>query len=431
MTKMWNINTVFGIGQKGDDLHYVERSVDYEFIRNLSRDKHLCIYGSSKQGKTALRKRHISSGEEIVIVCDPEWTANSLIASVLKAANCKIETTSKDVNSGKVGLNAGVGVKVKIPLFGEVAGSFGSGADSGEASEISYESLPVDLSDMAEIVKILKRVFIGKYVVIEEFHYLPEDVQKSFAIKLKALHELSEFLFIIVGVWLEKNRLAHLNRDLTGRVAPINADEWGEDDLLKVIREGELKLNIEFPPGFAEKLVKMACGSVYIVREVCYRACEINNVFNTENSLRKIKKTISIPTLLSEVSRDGADYQAQLISLMGIDGARLHEQEEKEDLLKWVIRSLVFCGHSELRRGIPLNTLRANIQKYHPRQYHPTANQIERILLFIQSAQNKNMMNTLFDYDRQDKVVRCVDKGYILWRENTHIDSIKDFLECA
>ena len=93
---MYNIENVFGIQRRGDISHYIERSqVDDEFVRNLTRDKHLCVYGSSKQGKTALRKKHINQSEEIVIVCDPDWGNNEIFAAILKAAGCTLEATSR------------------------------------------------------------------------------------------------------------------------------------------------------------------------------------------------------------------------------------------------------------------------------------------------------------------------------------------------
>src|SRR3954451_22498080 len=106
---MYNIDNVFGIQRRGDISHYVQRAqVDDEFVRNLARDKHLCVYGSSKQGKTALRKKHISSTQEVVIVCDPDWTSNDIFAAVLKAAGCMIEAGLGVSEKGKTGGTGGV-----------------------------------------------------------------------------------------------------------------------------------------------------------------------------------------------------------------------------------------------------------------------------------------------------------------------------------
>lgn len=65
-----------------------------------------------------------------------------------------------------------------------------------------------------------------KYIVLEDFHYLDIDIQRDFAVVLKAFHEASKFCFIIIGVWLEENRLIVHNGDLTGRVIAIDADKW-------------------------------------------------------------------------------------------------------------------------------------------------------------------------------------------------------------
>ena len=56
---------VFGVGREMP-LNYVEREdVDGKFLASLTRDKHVVIYGSSKQGKTALRK-HCLQDTEVV-----------------------------------------------------------------------------------------------------------------------------------------------------------------------------------------------------------------------------------------------------------------------------------------------------------------------------------------------------------------------------
>ena len=52
----YQLNDVYGIS-RDVPLNYVERvEVDKKFVDNLERDKHITIFGSSKQGKTCLRK---------------------------------------------------------------------------------------------------------------------------------------------------------------------------------------------------------------------------------------------------------------------------------------------------------------------------------------------------------------------------------------
>jgi hypothetical protein len=96
---------------------------------------------------------------------------------------------------------------------------------------------------------------------------------------MKTFHEISDYIFIVVGVWLEENRLAVLNSDLGGRVSSINADIWPRGDLEKVVVEGGKLLNVTFPHDFVDQLLNEAAGSVYIVREACYRALQDINIY--------------------------------------------------------------------------------------------------------------------------------------------------------
>ena len=397
----YTVDNIFGI-HRGDTCHYVARDkVDNEFITNLIGGKHLCIYGSSKQGKTALRKQYIGPTEELAVVCDRNWTGVDILIAILKAAKCELQKNASDPEPGAY--------HVTIPT--------------------TREELSIHLTHTADFLRALEKSFSGKYVVVEEFHYLAEHVQRDLAFKLKAIHELSTvYIFIVIGVWLESNRLVHLNKDLVGRVGPINADEWNEADLLRVVLEGERKLNIVFPPGFAEKLIERACGSVFLVREACRRACVAAGIFAASEQTVLLDQTLNVGTILKELVKQGVDYPGQIVSLFDLDDFKPSERESDEGLKEWVLRSLVCATPKELQNGVTIKRLRAQIRSRHPRNYHPTETQIERVITAVQSAQLARLGQNLFDYDRQEAIVRCVDKGFILWRTGTSPDKIEHLI---
>ena len=63
---------VYGIG-RDLPLNYVSDAVDEVLVNSLTRDKHLVIYGSSKQGKTSLRKHCLQESDYIVVHCSKKW----------------------------------------------------------------------------------------------------------------------------------------------------------------------------------------------------------------------------------------------------------------------------------------------------------------------------------------------------------------------
>ena len=61
------LRDAFGVGRE-IQLNYVSREgVDGRFVESLTRDKHVVIYGSSKQGKTTLRRHCLNDSDFIVV----------------------------------------------------------------------------------------------------------------------------------------------------------------------------------------------------------------------------------------------------------------------------------------------------------------------------------------------------------------------------
>lgn len=106
-------------------------------------------------------------------------------------------------------------------------------------------------------------------------------MQRDFSIELKAFHESSPVTFVVVGVWLEDNRLIVYNGDLTGRVISVNADRWSNEELREVISDGAALLGISFAPTFVEALIILARESVYVVQETCRRTCTAAGITQT------------------------------------------------------------------------------------------------------------------------------------------------------
>ena len=86
MSTTYKLDEVFGMSQDVPK-NYVEiKYVDDELEINLIRNKHSVIYGSSKQGKTCLRKKCIDSNNYIVIQCNNRWELKDIHSAILKKA---------------------------------------------------------------------------------------------------------------------------------------------------------------------------------------------------------------------------------------------------------------------------------------------------------------------------------------------------------
>ena len=177
---------VYGIGRELP-LNYVSRkAVDEYFVANLTRDKHVIIYGSSKQGKTSLRKNCLQDDDYIVIHCSNKWAISDLHSAILKRAGYEVTQSSTKTTAGKN----------KI-LASFKAAILGVGIEAGAAKEVTKSDavtkapLELDPEDVNDIIGALSG--FTKFIVLEDFHYLPIDTQKDFSVALKAFHEQSSF----------------------------------------------------------------------------------------------------------------------------------------------------------------------------------------------------------------------------------------------
>jgi hypothetical protein len=83
---------VFGITRDVPLNYTIRESVDSRLIDNLTREKHVVIYGSSKQGKTSLRKNCLQESDYIIVQCSNKWSLAELLSNVLKRAGYRLGT---------------------------------------------------------------------------------------------------------------------------------------------------------------------------------------------------------------------------------------------------------------------------------------------------------------------------------------------------
>ncbi len=155
--------------------NYVERSyVDDKLNSYLNRDKHLVIFGGSKQGKTCLRKKHIDEEDQVVIQCSNKWDIADIHTTILKEAGFTVTATETTTVSGTQKIKAGISKVINI----------GSEVSETETTETEEETLELDPENVNDIIRALSEIGFDKHITLEDFHYLPQEVQKDFSIAL-------------------------------------------------------------------------------------------------------------------------------------------------------------------------------------------------------------------------------------------------------
>jgi hypothetical protein len=408
------VEDVFGQSRK-IPLNYVERKgIDKIFVESLSYNQHIVIYGSSKQGKTCLRKYHLDEDKYISIHCSNKWDIGQLNAQILKQAGFKLNVSSSKTINGKSKVTA----SFNFMSFFKAGGEF----EEGNSQTDEYKPLELDIYDSNDIIDALKSIEFNKYIILEDFHYLKEDTQEDFAFELKSFHENSNFTFIIVGVWLEENRLAMLNGDLTGRVYSINVDNWKKSELEEVIINGEKLLNITFNSSLKEEIKKWSVGSVFILQEISLKLCKENGINKKQEVNTEIKITPDIDIFdLTEsiINQQTGRYDAFI-------RAFYHGFQETElQMHRWLLYPILKADTTEQLKGISYRKIKEIIQDKHPKGKNLNPGNITMTLNSVTSLQiKKNIKPNIIDYDQSNKILNIVDRGFIAWLIFQDIDKL-------
>ena len=422
----YRINDVFGLS-RDIPLNYIERqSVDTKLKRNLDRSKHITIFGSSKQGKTCLRKHCLTPDQYILVSCNNKWSISDLNSHILKQAGYEITDTTTRTVGGEAKIVASV--EVGIPLLGK--GDVEGDANITGEQETSKHRLELDLADVNDIVSALKEIGFNKYIILEDFHYLKVETQRDFSFALKAFHENSTFCFIIVGVWLDENRLSVYNGDLTGRLIPINADNWTDDELKQVIDRGADLLNVRFDDQFISSLVKACLGNVYIVQEACHRACEREGVTQTVTQKKLICRDQNAEEIIRELIQEQSGRYNAFISSYA-NGF----QDTTLEMHKWLLYPILTSNIDELSSGLKYKAVRTTLQRVHPRKEELNAGNLTQALKAVVSLQQtKNIQPIILDYDESNRTLHVVDRGFLIWLSTQDRDDLLasiDLPECG
>ncbi|MGY4433697.1 hypothetical protein ACVWWO_006174 [Bradyrhizobium sp. F1.13.1] len=401
---------VFGVS-RDIPLTYIERKqVDNKLLENLTRDKHVIIFGSSKQGKTCLRRFCLSDDDYILVQCQNTWDLAKLDEAILKAAGCEVEVSNSKTTEGKAKLQ--VKAKSGFSLFG-LGGAEAEVGGDGERSkkeERTTEPFELDPSDPNDLVRALKGIEFSKFIVLEDFHYLPQETQEQFAFALKTVHETSKITFIIVAVWREENRIIVYNGDLAGRVVSIDADEWSREDLLKVLEAGEQLLNVHFPAQFKEDLISQALHSVYIVQDCSYKACMENGVVETRSTTFTLPTTLDAGRLVKSVIHEqGARYSSFLTNFAAGFGTTQLE------MYKWLLYPVLSADLADLEKGLTYRAIRLKIEEAHPQENLNPGNLTQALISVPALQAKKNVKPFILDYDRSNLRLSVVDKGFLIW----------------
>ncbi|EFE55468.1 hypothetical protein PROVRETT_05757 [Providencia rettgeri DSM 1131] len=411
------ISSVFKASRELPENYVTRKAIDDKFVEALMQETHVVVYGSSKQGKTSLRKKNLLPDDYIDVTCSNNWKLEDLHVAILKKIGYQVSTSTSKTLRG----TSKIKLSIKIPFISKAALDI----NGDIAKTINKKNLELDPQDVNDIITSLNEVNFKKIIVIEDFHYLPEQTQIDFSVALKAFHESSKLSFVIVGVWLEEDKLTTFNGDLAGRIVSINADRWEESDFHQLFANSERLLHIKFDEKFKKNVIEMCNGSVFLAQQLCYQACEIENVNTIQSQSKIIGKQFSVEEKIQKLINEQYSRYFKFLTdfSSGFDQTPL-------ELYKWILYVLLTVEKKYLEIGIPEAAVKRLIQEKHPQKTGASSKKLNQALRKSVDLQVKiSIKPIVFEFDASSARIKIVDKPFILWRSYQDINELYDYAD--
>ncbi|MFH2065648.1 MAG: hypothetical protein ABIK15_10665 [Pseudomonadota bacterium] len=417
---------VFGVSSK-PVLSYIERpSVDDKFVEALKSDKQIVVYGSSKQGKTALVTKHLPYEDNITVSVTPKTNVIDIYASILRQLGIKIKVSGQDSKGREAGMTVGMSFKALIPLFGSANAKLDANAKSQIGENQQYEEVPFNLELPQDISELVHRIKKEVVVIIENFHYLDDDKQQQLAFDLRTFQELG-IQFIILGVWREKNRLIQFNGDLLDRVTEVPVEPWTEGEFHEVAEKGARELNIKIHENVISACTNASFSSIGVFQELIKRTCVLSGIEKKSMLTKDVENVEFVHTAVSSKASEYAGRHQRALESIAAGNVSTRSTDGVQPLFLpyYLVKMILETGYAGVGNGIRRATIQEKIQASHHRGTDVRASDLSNLLHNLAKLQsNKNISPPIIDYDKTNKILQIVDSTFYFFLRHANLEEI-------
>lgn len=427
-----NVEEVFGVSGKQVESHVEREQVDDKFKDALRTDKQIIVYGASKQGKTALVKKYIKYEENILISLSPRTTLKDIYQSILRKSGVILKTSFSEGtgDSTKIKSKASIQGAVAMVLKGKV--EVGLEKDKNKKIDEQFDEIEFNLELPDDVADLIHRVGHKKVIILENFHYLPEELQRTFAYDLRTFQDL-KVRFIILGVWKEANRLAQFNNELQDRIFEIPVEPWLEDDFKAIATKGSEILNITFSTVILMSCIENAFGSVGVFQELLKNTCIKSGVTKKQLENKFIDNTEYYDQAIQAKTEEYSGRHLRNLESMACgNGVAISADKPMPYFLHYyIVMHILELGFHGVNGGISKEALLHALKQTHHRKETLNGSLLTRALKGLTELQSsKGIRPPVIAYDSNSRQLKIVDSTFYFFLKNAHLEDIKDEILC-
>ncbi|MFC2007712.1 hypothetical protein ACFLVB_03865 [Chloroflexota bacterium] len=376
--------------------------------------KNLCklivVTGQTKSGKTVLTRKILPRDKAIWIDAgsvsheDEFWQI--ILESLDLAQEHQIQVTK--------GTTKTLGTEGKVESGLIVAKASGQLSFDWSRQHGDNYSSSRHLSSRIASLKGLKEK--NAPLVIDDFHYLPKEMQGTLIRALKPLI-FDGLTVIIIAIPHRRYEAMKVEREMTGRIMPIDIPIWKEDELQFIPQTGFSLLGYNISPEHTKYLAEESIGSPHLMQDFCRGICKaINLRHSSERQELTLSKT-EIDSSLKEVSKSIGRPIFEKLS----HGPRQRTDRIQRELVggqKVDIYELVLKALANLKPGLislEYEDIRSSIREIAPKP-SPQLHEVARVLKHMSTIASSDLSSTpVIDFDEDEKKLHITDPFFAFY----------------
>jgi hypothetical protein len=253
-------------------------------------------------------------------------------------------------------------------------------------------------------------------LVIDDFHYLPKELQGSIVRALKPLI-FDGLPVVVIAIPHRRYDAVKVEKEMTGRILPVSIPIWSANELEFISNTGFGLLSFTVPTSITNRLTDEAIGSPHLMQDFCRTLCKRVGIERAPTPTPLHVSTEQI----EDVFRDIADTIGKPIFEKLARGPRSRTDRLQRGLRtgdKVDIYELVLHALAHMRPGlvsIEYEELRAAIREVSSTQI-PQLHEVSRVLRHMSTIAATDQSSTpVIDFDDDDKKLHITDPFFAFY----------------
>jgi hypothetical protein len=228
--------------------------------------KLVTVTGQTKSGKTVLTKKVFPREEAVWIDGGIVSVEEDFWDSIIDQLNL-FQSTEKENSKD---------VEIKVGGKGTAEANFIIAKGSGEVNaEIGRTRTSGTMSGQTLSSRVVATRGLGKAkipLIVDDFHYIPREMQGNIIRALKPL--IFEGLpVVIIAIPHRRYDAMKVEREMTGRISAVNIQPWSATELEFIPNTGFDLLKYSVPPALSGELAHQSIGSPHLMQDFCRGLC--------------------------------------------------------------------------------------------------------------------------------------------------------------